>query len=386
MLSSRIADKLSAYETPYYLYDCDLLRQTLKTATDEAAKYGYIIHYAIKANYDKRILEIIRSYGLGVDCVSGGEIRWALEAGFKPEQLVFAGVGKKDKEMEYAIEQGIYAINCESLEEILVLNSIAGKMGKKMDIALRVNPDIDPRTNHNIDTGHADTKFGISYGEIADNAELILGLPNVNVKGLHIHVGSQIRDMHVFEQLCMRMNELVENLGAAGFEFEFLDLGGGLGIYYDLPELEPVPNFAGLMATVDRFLKSGSMKVHFEFGRSIVAQSAELITTVLFNKTTATGKKLVICDASMTELVRPAMYGSYHNIENISSKSQRTSKYTVVGTACESTDVFDENIDLKVTRRGDLLTIKSAGAYGMSMASTYNGHPLPGAVYSDDIK
>ena len=372
-------------ETPYYLYDMDLLRLTLESAVTMADRYGFVLHYAVKANYDPRVLEVIRNFGLGADCASGGEIRCAIEAGFDPSKIVYAGVGKKDAEIRYAIEQGIFALNCESLEEIAVVDSIAAELGKKVTIALRVNPDIDPRTNHCIDTGQADSKFGISYEEILANADKIKAFKNVCVKGMHLHIGSQIRELHVFEYLCEKVNVIVENLTALGFELDFVDVGGGLGIYYDVPENEPVPNFASVFAIISSHLKVGERQVHFEFGRAIVGQCGELITKVLYTKTTATGRKLVIVDSSMTELIRPALYGAYHNIENISSAAKEKERYTIVGTACESTDVFDENITLPITRRGDLLTLKSAGAYGQSMASTYNQHPLPRSVYSDEL-
>lgn len=362
-----------------------LLRLTLESAVAMAARYGFEIHYAIKANYDPRILSVIKDFGLGADCASGGEVRCALEAGFDPAKIVYAGVGKKDSEIRYAIEQGIFAINCESLQEISVVNEIAGELGRKVQIALRVNPDIDPKTNHCIDTGQADSKFGISYEEILSHAEEIQAYPNLEVRGMHLHIGSQIRELHVFEYLCNKVNVIVENLVALGFQLDFVDVGGGLGINYDLPENEPVPNFASVFAIVNSHLNVGDRKVHFEFGRSIVGECGELITRVLYNKTTATGRKLVIVDSSMTELIRPALYGSYHNIENITSESPKTERYTIVGTACESTDVFDENITLPETKRGDLLTLKSAGAYGQSMSSTYNLHPLPRSVYSDEL-
>ena len=254
-----------------------------------------------------------------------------------------------------------------------------------VNIALRVNPDIDPKTNHCIDTGQADSKFGISYEEILDSVEHIRSLKNVDVIGMHIHIGSQIRELHVFENMCNKVNVIVENLTKLGFEIEFVDVGGGLGINYDMPENEPIPNFASVFAIIKQHLKVGNREVHFEFGRSIIGQCGELITKVLYNKTTATGRRLVIVDGSMTELIRPALYGSYHNIENITSTAESRLKYTIVGTACESTDVFDENVSLPITKRGDLLTIKSAGAYGMSMASRYNQHDLPAAVYSDEL-
>ena len=385
MLSRQVADKLAQFETPFYLYDIGLLNQTLESLMSIASKYSYKIHYAIKANYDPRLLQIIRNHGVGIDCASGNEVRCAIEAGFEPKSIVYAGVGKRDKEIRYAIEQDILAINCESIEEINLVNKLAKEAGKVVSIALRVNPDIDPKTNHCIDTGQADSKFGISYEEILSSVEFIKGLKNIDVIGMHIHIGSQIRELHVFENMCNKVNVIVENLTKLGFEIEFVDVGGGLGINYDMPENEPIPNFASVFAIIKQHLKVGNREVHFEFGRSIIGQCGELITKVLYNKTTATGRRLVIVDGSMTELIRPALYGSYHNIENITSEAEQRLKYTIVGTACESTDVFDENVSLPLTKRGDLLTIKSAGAYGMSMASRYNQHDLPGAVYSDEL-
>ena len=386
MLSRQIASKLRGYETPFYLYDMALLRQTLESVVYESKRYGYHLHYAIKANYDDRLLSVIREYGLGIDCASGNELRKAIESGFDPKTIVYAGVGKRDKELRYAIEQEILAINVESLEELYLLDRLSGEMGKVTEVALRINPDIDPKTNHCIDTGQADSKFGISYEEILENAEELKKLNNLKLIGIHLHIGSQIRELHVFENMCNKVNVIVENMERLGFNFRFVDVGGGLGVNYDVPENEPIPNFASLFSIIHNHLSVGDREVHFEFGRAIVAECGELITSVLFNKTTATGRRLVIVDASMTELIRPALYGSYHNIENITSEAELTSKYTIVGTACESTDVFQENVSLKKTKRGDLIAIKSAGAYGMSMASRYNLHDLPGAVYSDQIE
>ncbi len=385
MLSRKVADRLAGMQTPFYLYDMDLLRLTLESAVSMAARYGYQLHYAIKANYDPRLLEMIRQYGLGIDCASGNEVRCAIEAGFDPAKIVYAGVGKKDDELRYAIDQGLFAINCESLEELDVLSALAVEAGKKVTVALRVNPDIDPKTNHCIDTGQADSKFGISYEEILEHSGHIRQLPGICVRGMHLHIGSQIRELHVFEYLCEKVNVIVENLEKAGFQLEFVDVGGGLGINYDMPENEPVPNFASVFAIINSHLRVGDRPVHFEFGRAIVGECGELITRVLYNKTTATGRKLLIVDSSMTELIRPALYGAYHNIENITSKEEKREKYTIVGTACESTDKFDENVSLPVSKRGDLLTLKSAGAYGQSMASRYNLHDLPRSVYSDEL-
>ena len=385
MLSRKVATQLKEIETPFYLYDINLLRQTLESVVYESNKYNYKVHYAIKANNDDYLLSIIKEYGIGIDCASGNEVRKAIESGFDPKTVVYAGVGKRDKEIRYAIEQDILAINCESIEEINLVDELAAQMGKVVNIALRVNPDIDPKTNHCIDTGQADSKFGISYEEILSSVEHIRSLKHIDVIGMHIHIGSQIRELHVFENMCNKVNVIVDNLTKLGFEIEFVDVGGGLGINYDMPENEPIPNFASVFAIIKQHLKVGNREVHFEFGRSIIGQCGELITKVLYNKTTATGRRLVIVDGSMTELIRPALYGSYHNIENITSEAEQRLKYTIVGTACESTDVFDENVSLPLTKRGDLLTIKSAGAYGMSMASRYNQHDLPSAVYSDEL-
>lgn len=385
MLSKKISKKLVSLQTPFYLYDMDLLRLTLESAVGMAARYGYVLHYAIKANYDPRVLAMVKEYGLGIDCASGNEVACAIDAGFDPKKIVYAGVGKRDHEIRYAIEKGIFAINCESIEEIHVINQLAEAAGRIVDIGLRVNPDIDPKTNHCIDTGQADSKFGISYEEILSGAKEIRALKNVNVKGMHLHIGSQIRELHVFEYLCDKVNVIVESLANLGFNLDFVDVGGGLGINYDMPENEPVPNFASVFAIINSHLKVGSREIHFEFGRAIVGQCAELITKVLYNKCTATGRKFVIVDSSMTELIRPALYGAYHNIENITSVSDKKERYTIAGTACESTDVFDEGITLPTTARGDLLSIKSAGAYGQSMASRYNLHDIPRSVYSDEL-
>ena len=385
MISKKFSDKLAKLDTPFYFYDMDLLRQTLESVVSVASRYGYVLHYAIKANYDPRILALIREYGLGIDCASGGELRTAIEAGFDPSKIVYAGVGKKDSELRYAISLGIFAINCESIQELEVLDALAAEAGKKVDVALRVNPDIDPMTNSCIDTGQVDCKFGISYEEILSKAEWIKSLKNLNVRGMHLHIGSQIRELHVFEYLCIRVNEIVKSLTELGFKFDFVDVGGGLGINYDVPENEPVPNFASVFSIINTNLKVGQREVHFEFGRAIVGECGELITRVLYNKTTASGKKYVIVDSSMTELIRPALYGAFHRIENITSTSDKKERYTIAGTACESTDIFSSGVNLPETRRGDILTIKSAGAYGQSMSSRYNMHELPRSVYSDEI-
>ena len=377
--------RLAGLPTPFYFYDVDLLDRTLRTAGEEAARYGYKIHYALKANFDPRIMSAVRAAGFGVDCVSGNEVRAAVENGFPASEVVFAGVGKSDREIEYALSQGIFSFNCESREELEVIDAIAERMGKTACIALRINPDVDPKTHRHISTGKADNKFGISYTEIDEAIASLDRLRHIDIVGLHFHIGSQIRDMRVFERLCERVNAIKAWFAGRGIVLRHLNMGGGLGIDYDAPDAEPVPDFASYFAVFARCLETGpGQTVHFELGRSLVGQCGELIACVLYNKTTAAGSQVVILDAGMTDLIRPALYDARHGIENLTSQAAPQT-YTVVGPICESSDTFAERIELPATSRGDLLAIRSAGAYGMAMASRYNLRDLPGAVYSDEL-
>ncbi len=386
MLSHSIAEKLSRYPTPFYLYDMELLGRTLEAVRSQSARYGYKVHYALKANFEEPILERIREAGLGVDCVSGNEVRKAIETGFEPSGIVYAGVGKSDREIEYSIEHKIFAFNCESRQELEVIDSIAGRMGRVADVALRINPDVDPMTHRHISTGHADSKFGIAYTEIEELIGELPRLKNIRVTGLHFHIGSQIRELKVFEYLCLRVNTLYDWFTARGLHLAHVNVGGGLGIEYERPESEPVPDFERYFAIFDRFLKlPPEVEVHFELGRSIVGQCGELIARVLYNKVTSGGKNVAIIDASMTELIRPALYQAHHAIENLSARGDATAVYTVAGTVCESSDTFAADVHLPGLVRGDLVSIKTAGAYGSAMASRYNLHDLPASVYSDRI-
>lgn len=385
MLSKKIVEKLSAYRTPFYLYDVELLHRTLQCAVEQSARYGYHIHYALKANFDDHLLDVIRSYGLGVDCVSGNEVRKAIESGFDPRKVVYAGVGKSDEEIRYSIEQNILAFNCESRQELQVIDQIAAEMGRTVDVALRINPDVDPRTHRHISTGHGDSKFGISYREIEQVADEIEQLRNIRIVGLHFHVGSQILDMTVFENLSRRVNELSRWFEQRGFALEHINVGGGLGIDYDDPDRATVSDFERYFATFARTLDVGDKQIHFELGRSIVGQCGELISRVLYRKTTPTEREVAIIDASMTELMRPALYGAHHRIVNLTSPDAQQISCMVAGTVCESSDIFAREVELPELRRGDLVAIQSAGAYGRSMASCYNLHALPEAVYSDEL-
>ena len=386
MLSRDIKSELSGVPTPFYLYDLGLLRKTLATLKQQSERYGYKVHYAVKANFDRRIVDTVREYGLGIDCVSGGELALVREAGFPADCVVYAGVGKSDDEIRYAIKEGICAFNCESRQELQVIDAIAGQMGLRARVALRVNPDVDPHTHRHISTGHADSKFGISYKEIDCLLPELKSYRNVDVVGLHFHVGSQICDMRVFEYFCRRVNTLVEWFEEHGLnDISYLNMGGGLGINYHNPDSEPIPDFESYFAVFNRFLKvPKGAEVHFELGRAIVGQCCEIVSKVLFGKVNAAGHNVAVIDASMAELLRPALYGAYHAIENLDAdSSDPVIPYTVAGTVCESADIFAEGRELPCLERGDLVSIKSAGAYGMSMASRYNLHRVPNAVYRE---
>lgn len=377
--------QLAELPTPFYFYDMELLNRTLNKAIEESSRYGYKIHYALKSNFDPRIVEAVRRAGMGMDCVSGNEVRMAIGNGFPASEIVFAGVGKTDREIEYALDQDIFSFNCESLHELQVINEIAGRMGKKARIALRINPDVDPKTHRYITTGKADNKFGISYDEIDTAIASLEKLGNLEIVGLHFHIGSQIRDMQVFETFSKRVFDIKEWFREKGIVLKHLNMGGGLGIDYDDPDREPMPDFETYFAIFHRNLKiDEGQTVHFELGRSLVAQCGELITRVLYNKETSAGTKIVIVDAGMTDLIRPALYGAKHKIENLTSATG-SEKYTIGGPICESSDIFGRDVELPITSRGDLLTLRSAGAYGMAMASRYNLQDLPGATYSDKL-
>jgi diaminopimelate decarboxylase len=386
MLSREIRESLRELPTPFYLYDMELLGRTLDAIKHEADLSGYKIHYAIKANNDTRILQAVLARGFGIDCVSGNELRLIRSLGFAADGIVYAGVGKSDGELELGVREGIRAFNCESRQELQVIDEIAGRLGLRARVALRINPDVDPHTHRHISTGQADSKFGISYKEIEQVAEEMATYENLDFQGLHFHIGSQITDMRVFEFFCRRVNSLVEWFAAKGFPVGYINMGGGLGVNYDNPDGDPIPDFKAYFDAFRNNLAVGDAEVHFELGRAMVAECGELISRVLFNKLNAAGDEVVIIDASMTELIRPALYDAYHEIENLDARPESSRKaYIVAGTACESSDVFARGRELPELRRGDMVSIKTAGAYGASMSSRYNMHDFPRAVYSDEL-
>ena len=369
-------------KTPFYWYDSQLLDQTLKTVKSLADKYGYHIHYAVKANGNIEILRRMREAGLGTDCVSGNEILQSIAAGIAPDKIAFAGVGKSDEEIQIGLENNIFCFNCESIPEIEVINQIAGQMGKKARIALRINPNVHASTHHYITTGLEENKFGINMWALDDVLKVLEQTKNIELIGLHFHIGSQILDMQDFRNLCIRVNEIQEWFYARNIIVDHINVGGGLGVNYEQPDKQPVPTFEEYFKVFAETLKlRPKQQLHFELGRALVAQCGNLITKVLYVKN-GTNKKFAIVDAGFTELIRPALYQAVHKIENISS-TEPEEKYDVVGPICESSDCFAKSIDLAGCHRGDLLAIRSAGAYGEAMASTYNLRTLVKGYFSN---
>lgn len=378
-------DKFQQQQTPFYYYDIELLRQTLQTINTEASKHkGFVVHYAVKANANPQILRIIRQAGLGADCVSGGEIEASLKAGFPASKIVYAGVGKSDWEINLGLDNDIFCFNVESIPELEVINELASRRGKTARVAFRLNPNVGAHTHANITTGLAENKFGIAMRDMMSVIEKAQVMPNIKVVGLHFHIGSQIMDMGDFVALCNRVNELQAELMNHRIIVEHINVGGGLGIDYQHPNRVPIPDFKAYFDTYAKKMKlHPGQTLHFELGRAVVAQCGSLITKTLYVKKGAT-KQFCIVDAGFTDLIRPALYQAYHKIENISS-NRAPESYDVVGPICESTDVFAKQIDLNACRRGDLLAIRSAGAYGEIMASQYNCRHLPQGIMSDEI-
>ncbi len=379
--------RISAIEnTPFYFYDMELLSRTLDTAKKSADRYGYHLHFAVKANSEPRILKEIAKRGIGADCVSGWEIERCIECGFAPESIVFAGVGKSDREIEYALKQKIFMFNIESIEEIGVISELAASLGiDYVDISIRINPDIEPETHKFISTGHSESKFGIPKSRLNEACDKINQCHNLKLKGIHMHIGSQILDMGFFENQAKTGSEILCQLKADGYDVEVADMGGGLGIDYENPDLNPISDFDGYFDAYHRNMPD-DINLHFEIGRALVAQCGELISKVLYTKNATETKKYIIIDAGMTELIRPALYGAKHQIKNISAQNRENGIYTIGGPICESSDIFANDITFPESKRGDILSIKSAGAYGSIMSSHYNLRPTAPAYFSDSIE
>lgn len=377
-------EKFKQLQTPFYYYDLSLLQETLNIIKAESGKYGYHVHYAIKANANPKILSLIAQNGLGADCVSGGEIEAALKAGFPASKIVFAGVGKADWEINLGLDNHIFCFNVESLAELRIINELAAAKQQVAPVALRINPEVDAHTHAKITTGMKENKFGINLSLLGGVLDEMQTMPNVKLIGIHAHIGSQITDMSAFRNLAIRINEIQEELEQRGIQVENLNFGGGLGIDYYHPNHLPIPAFDNYFAVFHKLVQlRPGQQVHFEPGRSVVAQCGSLISRVLYVKEGEI-KKFAILDAGFTDLIRPAMYDAYHRIENISS-DEATEYYDVVGPICESSDVFGKDIELNGTHRGDFIAIRSAGAYGEIMASQYNCRKLPKAYFSNEL-
>lgn len=377
--------KFNDLETPFYYYDTQLLRDTLSCVNSEAKKYdNYVVHYAVKANANAKVLSIIRESGLGADCVSGGEIRAAIQAGIPSSKIVYAGVGKSDWEINLGLDYDIFCFNVESIPELEIINELAANRGKMASVALRINPNVGAHTHANITTGLKENKFGINLEDLDHVLDVVSALPNVKLLGLHFHIGSQILDMGDFVGLCNRVNEIQEHMYSRRIIVEHINVGGGLGIDYQHPNRQSIPDFAGYFSTFHKHLKlRPQQSLHFELGRSIVGQCGSLISKALYVKQGA-NKQFAILDAGMTDLIRPALYQAYHKIENITSE-EPVEKYDVVGPICESSDVFGKAVDLNRVRRGDYIALRSAGAYGEIMASSYNCRALPKGYITEDL-
>ncbi|OFY83827.1 MAG: diaminopimelate decarboxylase [Bacteroidetes bacterium RIFCSPLOWO2_12_FULL_35_15] len=405
MFEQDIVNKFKNIPTPFYYYDVEVLKQTLQQVKAESDKYNFNVHYALKANANNEILNIIKTFNFGADCVSGNEVKKAVECGYASEHIVFAGVGKSDAEINFALDHNIFCFNCESLQELEVINELANAKNKTANVALRINPNVNANTHKYITTGLEENKFGINLWELESVVNALTGLKNIQLIGLHFHIGSQITDLSSFKSLCMRVNEIQSWFVSHKIKFENINVGGGLGVDYHEPDKNLIADFAAYFKLFNDFLElRPGQKVHFELGRAIVAQCGTLISKVLYIKK-GVNTNFAILDAGMTELMRPALYQAYHKIENISKENkvnrQKTIdknlkpniqypisnifKYDVVGPICESSDCFGKAVNLPETFRGDLIAIRTAGAYGEVMSSGYNLRDRVKNFYSDKL-
>lgn len=394
MFNNNTIQRFNDIETPFYYYDMGVLRNTLDACRDASSKYGFHVHYAMKANFNPKVVDMIQSFGFGADCVSGNEVKSAIEHGFDKGKVVFAGVGKSDKEINLALDADIFCFNVESVQELEIINELAAAKGKVAGIAIRINPNVDAHTHHFITTGLDENKFGINTWQLNDVADMLRKCANLKFLGIHFHIGSQITDMEVYRNLCTRINEIQDWFENHGFAIKILNTGGGLGVDYYNPDTNGIADFEAYFKVFSKFLNvKPGQEVHFELGRAMVAQSASLISRVLYVKN-GQKKNFLILDAGMTELMRPMLYQAYHTIENVSrqlevgggqsaNENHSPVKYDVVGPICESTDCFRKDVDLPQSYRGDLIAIRTAGAYGEVMASNYNLRDHVQSVYSE---
>jgi len=383
MFSKDIVARFQNLETPFYYYDLNILDQTLMSCKAASEKFGFHVHYALKANFNDQVLKAIEKSGFGADCVSGNEVKKAIEIGFDPGKVVFAGVGKSDREINEALTNNIFCFNVESVQELGVINELAVKLRKQARVAIRINPNVDAHTHQYITTGLEENKFGVNQWELPACVEELKRCSNLELIGIHFHVGSQITNLDVFKSLCLKVNELNTWFLERGFDLKVLNVGGGLGVDYHHPDENAINDFISFFEIYDKFLeRRPGQEVHFELGRALVAQCGSLISRILYVKN-GLKKNFLVLDAGMTELMRPALYQAYHKIENVSADSANPIvSYDVVGPICESTDCFGKEVELPESKRGDLMAIRTAGAYGEVMASGYNLRERVKSIYS----
>lgn len=383
MFSRDTVARFQNLETPFYYYDLNVLDQTLMSCKAASEKFAFHVHYALKANFNEQVLKAIEKVGFGADCVSGNEVKKAIEIGFDPGKVVFAGVGKSDREINEALNSNIYCFNVESVQELGVINELASKQSKQARVAIRINPNVDAHTHQYITTGLEENKFGVNQWELPACVDELKRCSNLELIGIHFHVGSQITNLDVFKSLCLKVNELNTWFLERGFDLKVLNVGGGLGVDYHHPDENAINDFMSFFEIYDKFLERRTgQEVHFELGRALVAQCGSLISRILYVKN-GLKKNFLVLDAGMTELMRPALYQAYHKIENITADSANSIvSYDVVGPICESTDCFGKEVELPESKRGDIMAIRTAGAYGEVMASGYNLRERVKSIYS----
>jgi diaminopimelate decarboxylase len=366
-----VAAIAEAVGTPFYLYAHATLTQHFKAFDGAFEGVDHLTCFSMKSNGNLAILRLFAGLGGGVDIVSGGELFRALQAGVDPQKIVYSGVGKKDEDLRFALSSNILMFNVESSQELRRLNDIAGSMNKEAGIALRVNPDVDPKTHPYISTGLRENKFGIDIREAPEQYTVAAGLKNIRVLGVSCHIGSQLTQVNPFVDTVAKLMKLVEKLEGAGIPITFLDLGGGLGITYDREE---PPHPGEYARAVKEMVKKSNLTLIFEPGRVIMGNAGILVAKVLYTKSSA-DKNFIVVDAAMNDLMRPSLYNSFHGIRPVREGGKEKLRADIVGPICESGDFLAKDREVDAYEPGDLLAIMSAGAYGFSMSSTYNARP-----------
>ncbi len=383
MFQSELVKRFINLSTPFYYYDLDILEKNLLNLKNTLKPFNKV-HFSVKSNTNPRILSVIKNFNLGIDAVSANEIKHCINLGFNPKDIVFAGVGKSDEEIEYGIINNISYFNVESLQEIEVIDSISKKFSKKTTVSIRINPNIKSETHKKIQTGSSDDKFGIDLNDISHIPKL-RKLENINITGLHFHIGSQIINLKPFHDLCKISNEILNYLRENDIKIKNINVGGGLGIDYEYPENNLLSNFKEFINLFNNEIRlDKNQSIHFELGRSIVGQCGFLISKILYSKKSY-DKNFLILDSGMNNLIRPALYNSKHKISNLTSKNSDHLNYDVAGPICESSDTFAKDYRLVKSIRGDLIAIHSCGAYAESMSSNYNLRDNINSYYSDTI-